>query len=319
MKKLLTVSIVLFSLSLSVVAQQKLGTLTLTPVVFDENSNQETVPENVKRLLKSKMRQIAARYGFASGIVNNNHIIFPDIMVIEKNIVHSAPPMVTLEIEATFYIADYDTKTIYSSTVFEITGVGSNETRAYNNALSKINAANKNFKTFMEEGKRKIIDYYNVHCDLIINEAKAKAKMGDFKDGLSLLVRIPRDCSNCYNKAMEESIKIYTQYEDKICEENLAQAQSVWMGNQNSYGADAVQPYLANILPHMSCFPQASKLINEIKTTLKEKENREWNYKVQKENNATELEKLRLNKIYQIGIEQAKHPENNTIIYKSFW
>jgi len=310
--------IILFlTMSIQIMAQETLGTLTLTPIVFDENSAHEQVSPRVKNLLKNKMRRVASKYGFSSGVVQDRHIMFPDIQVITKDVIPSAPPKVSMEIEFTFYIADHDTRTIYTSESFILLGVGATETKAYNNALSKINADNQKFKDFMLEGKEKIVSYYNTHCDLIIKNAQTKARIGKEALALSLLTRIPSDCNVCYEKAMDETIGIYKRLEDKLCQQNFAKAQSIWATDQTYNGARRIEPYLSKILPSSTCYRSTQTLVNDMISTIKEKENKEWAYRMKRESEEYNLRKMQMELSYDVAMEEAKNqPE---IIYRSSW
>lgn len=298
-------------------AQEKLSTLTLTPVVFNENSAHEQITPRVKNLLKNKIRRIASKYGFSSGVTQDRHIMFPDIQVMSKNVIPSAPPRVSMEIELTFYIADYDTRTIYASESFELIGVGINETKAYYNSLNKINAKNKKFKAFMERGKQKIIDYYNTHCDLILKNAQTKARIGQESLALSMLTRIPSDCTVCYNKAMDKSIEIYKSLEDKLCKQNLAKAQSIWTTDPSYNGARRTEPYLSRILPGATCYNEAKNLLTQMQIHIQEREKRNWEYRLHREENAYELRKLQLNLSYEVAMENARNKP--THVYNRSW
>ncbi len=304
-------------ISLTINAQENLNTLTLTPIVFDENSNHEQVSESVKNLLKNKMRQVASKYGFSSGILKDKHIMFPDIQVITKDVIPSAPPMISLNVEITFYIADYDTRMIYASEIFEVKGVGDSETKAYNNAISKIDSNNQSFRSFMENGKQKIINYYNTQCDVILNTARTKSQIGEEDLALSMLTRIPNDCDVCFNKSLDLSVEIYKKIEEKICNENFSKAQSVWVTNKSYEGAMRMEPYLSKILPTSPCYNDTAKLIFEMTKFIKEKEGREWNYNVKKEKDEYEIRKMQIKLAHEVAIEKIRNqPE---VIYRYWW
>jgi hypothetical protein len=112
--------IFLFSFINNLSSQNQTSSLTITPVVFDKS---EELSSSVKDLLIGKMRQIATKYGFSSNEIKDRHIIFPEILVLTKDIVSGAPPKVMMNLEVTFYIADYDTRTIYTSETFTLKGV----------------------------------------------------------------------------------------------------------------------------------------------------------------------------------------------------
>lgn len=284
MKKIL-ITLILIQINIFILKSQpeKLNTFSLTPVIFEENMQHEQVDPRIKNLLKNKMQRIATKYGFSSGIKENRHIIFPDFEVVNKDIVQSIPPKVSVEILITFYIADYDTRTIYTSEEFSLLGVGKNETKAYYRALNQLRTNNPKFEKFIERGKKKIIDFYNTHCDQIINKANTKAKIGKEYLALSILTRIPLDCDVCYNKAMNESVKIYKLVQKKKCNQNIVKAKNIWATDHSYAAAQRIEPYLSEILPDFPCYKEASILVNKIDKYLKEKEKREWDYKINRE------------------------------------
>jgi hypothetical protein len=287
-------------------AQNQVNTLTITPVVFEQT---EPVSDNVKNLLKNKMMQVASKYGFASGVTKHRHIMFPDIQVFSKNIVPSAPPKVMMVLEITFYIADYDTKTIYASKIFNLKGVGSNETKAYFSAVKQLNINNQGFAELMETGKQKIIHYYNNNCGLIIKQANNLADQDQYEEALAILARIPSDCADCYNRSLNASKLIYDKYEKQQCLVNLAKAKSVWYSEQNYDGALKTEQYLSQILPGSSCYREALQLEKEIKQKIEDLDNKQWNYAIKKSETDAKIEEARIKAISEIAIQQEQRKE----------
>lgn len=290
--------------------QNQVNTLTITPVVFEQS---EPVPDNVKNLLKNKMMQVASKYGFASGITKHRHIMFPEIQVFSKNIVSSAPPKVMLALEITFYIADYDTKTIYASKIFNAKGVGNNETKAYYSAINQLNINNQGFAELMETGKQKIIHYYNNNCGLIIKQANNLADQDQYEEALSILARIPSDCADCYNRSLNASKLIYDKYDKQKCLVNLAKAKSVWYSEQNYDGALKTEQYLSQILPGSSCYQEALQLEREIKKKVEDLDNKQWDYAVKKAETDAQIEEARIKAIAQIAAQYEKKEDR---VYK---
>ena len=303
--------------SLTSFGQDVSNPLTLTPVVFDVTSSNEKISPSVKNALKNKMRSIVTKYGFSSGKYYNNHIIYPDIQILTKDIIPSVPSKVSMNIEITFYIADYDTKTIYASESFEVIGIGRNETKAYKRAFNSLKTNSPKFERLIKNAKEKIINYYVVNCDIILKSASAKHKIGKSKEALSMLTRIPTDCKDCYMKGADLSIEIYKKIENTYCEQNFTKAQSMWATNQSYAGARSIEPYLSRILPSSSCYSNAQKLIADMTKTIKEKENKEWDFMVKKELSKTEFRKKQLELSHEIGMAYLKNRPDITI--NSFW
>ncbi len=308
-------TILLFSIQ-TLFSQGGVKSLTLTPVVFYENSHHEQISSNVRNLLKNKMSRIITKLGLGSSEFEDSHIMFPDIQVLTKDVIPSAPPKVSLTVDLTLYIGDYDRKVIYSSENFELTGVGRNETKAYFNALRRLNVNNKKLIEFVENGKQKIIDYYRENCDLILNDALVKSKSNREYEALKLLTRIPYDDSPCYKKVSDAVVDTYIAYENKKCAKDLAKAQSIWSASPNYEGALRTQQYFSKIIQGTQCYDEAVKVMDDMRNYLKEKDLREWKFKMSMyETRADMLEDI-LKMIYELEMTKAK---NGSGRYSSWW
>jgi hypothetical protein len=200
--------IVLFVIGLlaftSLNAQNSLGKsddlarISLTPIIPDEL---QTVPKYAKKMLQNKLKQVATKNGLGGG-ANPRFIITADVDVLTKDITPTAPPMTALTLQVNFYVADVVEQKIFSSTVLEVKGVGKNENKAFISAIKNIAPKNPEVRHFIEQGKEKIIEYYNSQCDNIITDAQTKASMKDYGRAIFTLTSIPDVCKECYDKAM---------------------------------------------------------------------------------------------------------------------
>ena len=136
------------------------------------SNNIEGMPSSASRMLKNKLNQIVTQNGIGGPVINPRFIITPNITILSKDITSSAPPMIAYNLEVTFYIGDGVDGTKYASTSLSVKGVGTNETKAYIQAIKQIKTKHPDLVSFIEEGKQKIIDYYNTNCDLILKEAR---------------------------------------------------------------------------------------------------------------------------------------------------
>lgn len=316
MKYIYLLFTVLFLPIQTIYSQSGIKSLTLAPVVFYENSHHEQISSSVRNLLKNKMNRIITKLGLGSNEFEDSHIMFPDIQVLTKDVVPSAPPKVSLTLDLTLYIGDYDRKVIYSSENFELTGVGRNETKAYFNALRRLNANNKKLIAFVEKGKKEIIDYYRNNCDLILNDALVKSKSNREYEALKLLTRIPYDDTPCYKKVSDAIIDTYIAYENKKCAQDLAKAQSIWSASPDYEGALITQQYFSKILPGMQCYDEAIKVLNDMRNYLKEKDLREWKFKMRMYETKSDMLEDILKMIYELEMTKAK---NGSGRYKSWW
>jgi len=95
-----------------------LGRISIFPVL-DEMPE---VPPTCKKLLLNKMKLAASKSGLASS--NNRFIMYASLIVISENVTSTMPVMNTVEVELNLYIADNNTKTIFSSNSANLRGVG---------------------------------------------------------------------------------------------------------------------------------------------------------------------------------------------------
>jgi hypothetical protein len=145
------------------------------------------------------------------GGANPRFIITADADIVTKDVTPTAPPKIAVTLGVNFYVADVVEQKIFSSAYLELKGVGTNENKAYIGAIKKIAPRNPQLRAFIEQGKVKIIEYYNSQCDNIITDAQAKASMKDFGRAIFTLTSIPDVCKECYDKAMALVPDVYQQ------------------------------------------------------------------------------------------------------------
>ena len=103
------------------------------------------------------------------------------------------------------------------NTSMQLKGAGKSETKAYMSAIKQINVNNPALQSFMNEGKAKIIEYYNARCDFILKEAQMLENKANFSGAIAKLVSVPEVCKECYNKAMDAVAPIYQKQIDYKC------------------------------------------------------------------------------------------------------
>lgn len=299
----------IFSLQ-GIQAQTNPQSFSLTPVVFYENSAQQEIKPQIRKQLKNKLMRIITENGMASSEIRDRFILFPDVQIVTKDVVPSAPPKVSLTLEISFYIADFDEKKIFASESFEYRGVGNNDTKAMISAVRRINPNDK-LNAFIAKGKQAILDYYEDQCESIIRDAQVKVETGRERDALYTLTRVPME-STCFDRVAEEIIPIYVKFENKECAKHLAKAQSIWNSTQSYEGAMRTESYFSRILPGMDCYDEAVALMNDMKTTLKVKDMREWEYRMTFAEERAQMLEWIFNKYYELELAKARN-------YNSWW
>ena len=216
------------------------------------------IPAAAKRILLTRMTQIASKNGLAS--YGSRFIMYPRVDILTQDIIASAPPKHVYTLNVSLRIADNMTQTIYSTTDITLKGVDNNETKAYISALKGLSYRHRDVKGFIEEGKNRIIEYYNSQCDFIIKEAEALAGKKEYDQAIYTLITIPSVCKDCYMKGQDASVKVFKQKMENECMQNIADARAAKA--QDNY--DLAVSYLSGILPDVSCYADAQALLKEI-------------------------------------------------------
>lgn len=259
----------------------------------------EDLSDNFMNMLSNKLDQITSTNGISSSSSDSRFIITANIIVLSKDLVASAPPMTALTLDVTLYIGDGIDGKKFASQSLTIKGVGTNETKAYIEAVKSIKQNDPMLQSFVSKAKIKIIDYYNSRCDQVIKESQNLVNQNRYDDAIYMLTTIPEECTDCYNKAMTAILPVFKKKIDKDCKLRLAQANSIWNSNPNSDGANQAGEILSSIDPQSSCIKEAQELSRKIGKRVLELEGREWKYKMDTEIN---LEKDRIKAIRDIGV-----------------
>jgi hypothetical protein len=272
---------------------------------------------DAQKMLYNKVSQIASRQGIAADPGYSRFIFTANVIVVDKFITPTAPPKHAYKMDVTFYIGDgFDGKT-FASYNTSVTGVGDNETKAFMDALKNIKVANPDYKTFIEQGKAKIIAYYNERCDAIIREAQALSSTQKHDEAIYKLMSVPEECSACYPKAMNAVAIIYQQKIDRECKMYLAEATTLWNAEQDAEGAQKAGEILIRIDPNAACFSEVRTLSQKISERIKALDNRAWNAQQKAIESTERLERERI-RAYR-DVQKAYAQNQPAVKYVIFW
>ena len=270
-------------------------------------------PEGAKSVLSNKLFQVATANGLAAGENFGRFFITAIPSILTKDVVPGPPTQVAQNMEITFYIADYFDQKVFATTSISCKGVGTNDTKAYIEAIKRIGANSPQLKEFIENGKQKIVDYYIAQCDNIINKAKSLAGQKSYEEALYLLTAIPEATGGCFSKSLVETQNVYQQYVNQLCDVNFALAKSAWAAEQNSAGAQKAGIYLSNIYPDAACYGEAEKLYKEIKGKVLD----DWKFVMKMYQDGVNLESQRINAWRDVGVAFGKNQQPTT--YNIAW
>lgn len=273
-----------------------------------------------KQALKTKIDRIVTSSGLGASF-GSRFILTANIVELIKEVSATTPVIYTYELEVTFMIGDGIEGTKFASQSVSVKGAGNSKTKAYMSAINKIKDNDPAYQTFIESGKKKIVEYYNSKCDFILKEAQTLASKNEFESAIYTLTQIPEVCKDCYNKAMDAVAPIYQKQIDRQCKVSLNDATNAWNTNQNATGADQASSYLSNIDPNASCYKEAQALSDKIAVRLKEIDQREWNFKLKQQQDNVDIKKERIKAARDIGVAYGNNQPKTITTYniRGWW
>lgn len=277
----------------------------------------EKIPSGSKSLLINKLTQAATKKGMAGGGHQGRFLLTANMDILSKDVIAGAPNKHAYEFEVSLFIVDFIDKNIVSSTSFEVKGVGNNESKAFTGAIRTIDLKNPKVDQFFDEGKIKIIEYFNARCDFIIERAKALASQRQYPEAMNTLASIPEVSKDCYLKAMTEIGPIYKEFADYNCQILINVATSCWAARPNSEGAQLAGAVLSQIDPDSKCYAESRQLIGKMEQKVLKDEGRDWKFIEKIFDNQVMLESLRIRAWRDVGVAWGKgqQPTYNDIVW----
>lgn len=313
MKRIITflAAAVLFVGSASMSAQSPLskGSALITLNVI--TSEEAGLQASAQNYMKDKLMQVVMQNGLGSADFNSRFVLTAGVVPVTKDYVAGPPRQVAQTLDYTFYIVDnYDQK-VFATTTLTQKVIESSEEKAFLKSIRSINAKDKRIVSFVEEGRDKIIAYYNAQIDRIISKARLCAKSKEFEQAFFELAAVPEACGDAYDKAVAVAGEIFSDYVNFIGEKLLAKAKAAWAAQQNAQGAAIAGEYLSEIYPEASCYPKAEALYKEIKAKVLA----DWKFEMKIYQDGVDLEKQRIDAWRQVGIAYGEHQQPVSIAW----
>lgn len=285
--------------------------ISLRPVVTP-SADGNAFPQ-VMSYLTNRLRTLTSKANAVGGLENSQFAIAAGYDIINKQIVAGTPTKIIYDINIYLNIVDLKGEKVYSTYSNELKGIGDNETKALINTFQKVSNSSRKISAFIQQGKQRIIDYYDTNYLNIIKEAQALAAMKNFDAAIYSLMMVPQCCKG-YDAAVKELKTVYQQFVNQHCNENLAQARAAWMAAPNSEGAATASVYLSEIYPDAACYGDALELVKEIKKQMGE----EWKFMMRQYADNISLERQRISAMREISIAYA-NSKPKTEITNIFW
>lgn len=276
----------------------------------------DKMPDAARSMLANKLSQVVTQGGMGGSAMNERFIITANITVLSKDLTATAPPMTALGLEITFYVGDGIEGTKFASKSVSVKGVGTNETKAYIEAIKQIKPSDPSLASFLEEGKTKIITYYNTKCDFIIKEAQTLASQNMFEEAIFKLTSVPDVCKACFDKCMTAVGPMYQKKIDRDCKVKLNEATNVWNTSQDATAASSAGEILSSVEPTAACFGEIKALAAKIQKRVIEIDKREWNYTLKAQQQTSEMIKA----YRDVGVAYGNgQPKSVTYNVRGWW
>lgn len=269
--------------------------ITLSVIIPEQ---EDPLPSGAESYLSNKLTQVAVNNGIAAGKDFGRFFIAAHVAMANKDIVPGPPQQISQNMEITLYIADYLDQKVYSSTMVNVVGVGTNINKCVINGIKDMPVNSPQMKEFVENGKNKILTYYRQQVDNIILQAETLAAQHRYDEAFFLLTTIPDAAGEAFNKAMDATLRIYQSYVDRLCDENLAKARAAWAAQQNSTGAADAGVFLSQIYPDAKCYDEAMSLYKEIKGKVLD----DWKFEMKKWQDGVDLASQRIAAMRDVGV-----------------
>lgn len=274
------------------------------------------VAPSLEKVLEGKLNNVITTGGFGEE-ANQRFILTSHINVLSEDVTETNPTMFVYNLCFDLYIGDGITGTLFASTQVVGKGVGITKDKAYLMALKSLNPKDASLKAFVEDGKEKIVEYYNLNGASIIKKAETLAANQQFYEAIYELSTIPEVCSAYYDQANDLIVDIYQRQITQEGSSKLAEAQAIWNAGQDREAAERAGEILASINPQSPAYKQAQQLGSTISTRIKALDAREWTFKLQQQRDDTTIRKAQISSAREVAVAWAKSQPK--IIYKTYW
>lgn len=315
MKTNIIFSILCFLSIFSIKSQESnslLNSRIIISVVMPEN--EEKISNDNFAKIKSKIKQIISKNDVAATDYYADFLIYPSIEIYdEENLDAGLQPISIISGDFTLFVKQFSTNNQFGSITLKFKGSGKDKSEAIKNGILKINSNNKNFQTFLDSVKSKIISYYQNNCSLIITEADKLNASNLYEKAIVQLISIPAGVSKCDLEINRKIVQYYKNYSNSVCEKNMMIANG-YFSEQNFSKTLEV---LRTINPESKCKNNALSLMKKIETKIDAQEKEIFDLTIKTYNDQVELEKMRINSIKEIAIAYYKNqPETKIHVIK---
>lgn len=259
--------------------------------------------------LESKITTIASKEGSGgSGMSEHGLVCIPRISVSRDEQVDGGLSKTNvIALECTFSVTHMLDGSVLASIEKKIAGTGSNREKAIDNAINKVSSSDTVLLKLFSSAREKFKNMYVAKCESIIKKAEVKKSGRQYDEALALLMSVPTEAEQCYEKAMKATQSIYVALSDQECKQHLLNART-YISQQNY--SDGLNE-LSFIDPLSSCYKEAMNMSKEVESKITAEQNREWQAKQEARKDNVELQKMRIEAVKDIVVSYYKSKQAN--------
>ncbi|MCE2755475.1 MAG: hypothetical protein LW818_05700 [Ignavibacteriae bacterium] len=259
--------------------------------------------------LESKITTIASKEGNGgSGMSEHGLVCIPRISVSRDEQVDGGLSKTNvIALECTFSVTHMLDGSVLASIEKKIAGTGSNREKAIDNAINKVSSSDTVLLKLFSSAREKFKNMYVTKCESIIKKAEVKKSGRQYDEALALLMSVPSEAEQCYEKAMKATQSIYVALSDQECKQHLLNART-YISHQNY--SDGLNE-LSFIDPLSSCYKEAMNMSKEVESKITAEQNREWQAKQEARRDNVELQKMRIEAVKDIVVSYYKSKQAN--------
>ncbi len=239
------------------------------------------IPAEACRNLENRLSSALAANGFADNGYAERFVLTARVDITSRDVVPSTPPRVSQKMDVTFMVGDVVENKVYATSTVSLAGIGTNETKAFVSAFSKVNPRMPELQAMLQASREKILAFYTTHCDGILTNARTLAGMQRYDEAIFRLMAVPNVCTDCYRQCQDAAVSIYRQKIDTEGVALLNEAKTVWMKQPDAAGAQRVADIIGRIDPKAGNYDEVMSFRNEVGSKLEADAKREWDFRMQ--------------------------------------
>jgi len=242
--------------------------------VFVPDQQEDFFTPALQSRLESKCIQIASNYGLSGEAPVPRFVLVPRLDLVQSRSVASAPPQVAVTLQVTYSLMGYNAELRFAQTTMNVAGVGRTDQEAYYQAINRIRPRSRELENFINDGREKIIAYYESNCDQIISEGDRLARMQQFEEAISIYMSIPAEASTCFDRSIAAAQQVYQRMIDQECDQLLLAAQAAAANRDFARAATLI----SHINAQASCTFDPGLVVREVSEKVERQNQQEWEY-----------------------------------------